>query len=45
VDEWREAHIRFFTSPDMAAVLGDPPMQIDDDTLVVCARFRLVERL
>lgn len=43
--EWREAHVRFFTSPEMVAALGDPPVEIDDDTLVVCSRFRLVERL
>ena len=45
VEAWREAHVRFFTSREMAAVLGDPPVAIDDDTLVVCRRFRLVERL
>jgi uncharacterized protein YhfF len=42
---WREAHVRFFTSEEMAAALGPPPVTIDDDTLVVCTRFRLVERL
>ncbi len=26
----------------MIAALGDPPVTIDDDTLVVCERFRLV---
>ena len=41
LDEWRDAHIRFFTSPEME----DPPATIDDDTLVVCYRFRLLERL
>ena len=43
--EWREAHVRFFTSPEMRRALGEPPVPIDDDTLVVCTRFRLVERL
>jgi uncharacterized protein YhfF len=43
--DWREAHVRFFTSPEMVALLGGPPVAIDDDTLVVCSRFRLVERL
>jgi len=43
VDEWRDAHTRFFTSPDTVALLGDPPVTIDDDTLVVCFRFRVVE--
>jgi uncharacterized protein YhfF len=45
VEDWREAHVRFFTSPEMVAALGDPPMAIDDDTLLVCTRFRVVERL
>ena len=33
VEEWREAHERFFEQP------------LPDDTLVVAVRFRLVERL
>jgi len=43
IDAWREAHIRFFTSPEMAAALGVPPVVIDDDTIVVCETFRVVE--
>ena len=43
--EWREAHVAFFTSAAMRRALGEPSVPIDDDTLVVCARFRLVERL
>jgi uncharacterized protein YhfF len=45
LEQWRDAHVRFFTSPEMVAALGDPPVAIDHDTLVVCSRFRLVERL
>lgn len=45
LEEWREAHVRFFGSPEMRAALGEPPLAIGDDTLVVCERFRLVERL
>ena len=41
LDEWRDAHVRFFTSPAMEG----PPVAIDDDSLVVCTRFRVVERL
>ena len=41
--EEREAHVRFFTSPEMVAALGRPAVAIDDDTLVVCSRFRVVE--
>ena len=33
VDDWREAHERFFGRP------------IDEDTPIVAVRFRLVERL
>ena len=40
LDEWRDAHVRFFTSPAMEG----PPVAIDDDSLVVCTRFRVVER-
>lgn len=45
VADWRAAHVRFFTCPEMIAVLGDPPVEIDDATPVVCSRFRVVERL
>ena len=45
VADWHTAHVRFFTSPEMVAALGDPQVAIDDDTPVVCTRFRLVERL
>lgn len=45
VAEWRDAHVAFFTSPAMAAALGEPPVAIDDETLVVCSRFRVVDRL
>jgi len=45
LDDWRDARVRFFTSPEMAELLGEPSVAIDDDTLVVCARFRVVERL
>ncbi len=43
VAAWREAHVRFFTSPEMVAALGDPPVVIDDDTIVVCETFRVIE--
>ena len=45
LEEWRAAHVSFFTSPELVAALGDPPVEIDDETLVVCTRFRMVERL
>jgi len=45
VAEWRDAHARFFESSALAAILGNPPVVVDDETLVVCERFRLVETL
>ena len=45
LEQWRDAHVRFFSSPETVALLGDPPVPIDDETLVVCFRFRLVESL
>ena len=44
LEDRHEAHVRFFTSPEMTERARDPPVTIDDDTLVVCARFRVVER-
>jgi uncharacterized protein YhfF len=40
--EWRRAHEEFFRSEGIAAYLGAVP-EIDDDTLVVTERFRLVK--
>ena len=45
LEEWRDAHVRFFTSPEMVELLGEPRVVIDDDTAVVCSRFRVVEFL
>jgi uncharacterized protein YhfF len=46
VASWRAGHERFWRSylPDLRKRLGDPAFDIDDDTLVVLERFRLVER-
>jgi uncharacterized protein YhfF len=40
--QWREAHEDFFRSEGVAEFLGEVP-EIDDDTLVVTERFRLIE--
>ena len=45
VAQWREAHVRFFESAELAAILGEPAVVVDDDTLVVCERFRLVDMI
>ena len=47
VADWRAAHERFFGSylNEIRAGLGDPAWELDDDTLIVCERFRVAERL
>jgi uncharacterized protein YhfF len=44
VAQWREAHERFWHSQEMRDHLGDPDFTVDDDTLVLKERFRVVER-
>lgn len=45
--EFRVAHERFWNGylHDVRARLGDPAFALDDDTLVVLQRFRVVQRL
>jgi uncharacterized protein YhfF len=45
VADWRLGHEQFWHSPQMRAYLGDPAFTVDDETLAVTERFRLVERL
>ncbi|MFF2329355.1 MULTISPECIES: ASCH domain-containing protein [unclassified Streptomyces] len=42
---WRAAHERFWHSKEMREALGDPEFTVDDDTMVVAERFRVVELL
>ncbi|MDO3700185.1 ASCH domain-containing protein [Micromonospora sp. C28SCA-DRY-2] len=42
VAQWRAGHEAFWRSPEVRAELGDPGFTVDDDTLVVAQRFRLV---
>ena len=44
---WRAAHERFWSQEldEIRAHLGDPDWVLTDDTMVVCERFFLVERL
>lgn len=44
VDDWRRSHEEFWMSEEMLSVLGDA-FVVEDTTLVVLERFRLVERL
>jgi uncharacterized protein YhfF len=43
---WRAVHERFFGSylDELRERLGDPNWALTDDTLIICQRFRLVER-
>ena len=45
--EFRVAHERFWNGyiDELREKLGDPEFELDDDTLVVLQRFRIVERL
>ena len=45
VAAWRSAHERFWHSEDMREGLGDPGFVVDDGTMVVAERFRVVELL
>jgi uncharacterized protein YhfF len=42
VAQWRAGHEDFWHGPEMRAALDDPGFTVDDETLVVAERFRLV---
>lgn len=43
VEQWRSGHERFWHSAEVRAELGDPDFMVNDDTLVMAERFRLVD--
>ncbi|MEV0093047.1 ASCH domain-containing protein [Streptomyces sp. NPDC050738] len=45
VARWRTDHEGFWHGEDMREALGDPGFTVDDDTMIVAERFRVVERL
>ncbi|MFE2375898.1 ASCH domain-containing protein [Streptomyces sp. NPDC059398] len=45
VAEWRAGHERFWHGDEMREALRDPEFTVDDDTMIVAERFRVVERL
>jgi uncharacterized protein YhfF len=45
VAEWRTNHERFWHSAEMRAAMDDPDFTVDDATLTVLQRFRLVADL
>jgi uncharacterized protein YhfF len=42
VAQWRAGHEEFWHSPEVRAEFGDPGFRVDDDTLVLAQRFRVV---
>ena len=42
VAQWRTGHESFWHSAEVRAELGDPSFTVNDDTLVLAQRFRLV---
>lgn len=45
VAAWRAGHERYWHGADYRGWVGDPGFTVDDDTLAVLERFRLVETL
>ncbi|WP_203185256.1 ASCH domain-containing protein [Streptomyces pratensis] len=45
VAEWRAGHEAFWHGEEMREALGDPSFTVDDGTMIVVERFRVVERL
>ncbi|MCX4536117.1 MULTISPECIES: ASCH domain-containing protein [unclassified Streptomyces] len=45
VAQWRAGHERFWHGEEMREALGDPEFTVDDDTVIVAERFRVVELL
>jgi len=45
VARWRAGHEQFWHGEEMRAALDDPGFTVDDATLAVLQRFRVVERL
>jgi uncharacterized protein YhfF len=43
VAQWRAGHESFWHSAEVRAELGDPDFTVNDDTLVMVQRFRLVQ--
>jgi len=43
VEQWRSEHEKFWHSAEVRAEIGDPNFTVNDDTLVVAQRFRLID--
>jgi uncharacterized protein YhfF len=42
VEQWRSGHEEFWHSAEVRAEIGDPEFTVDDDTLIMAERFRLI---
>ena len=45
VAQWRAGHEEFWHSQDMRDAMSDPDFSVDDDTVLVLQRFKVVARL
>lgn len=45
VDDWRRGHEEYWHGAEYREAIGRPGFTVDDDTLVVAMRFRLLDRL
>ena len=45
VAEWRAGHESYWHSGDMRDFMGDPSFTVNDDTIVVLERFRVIRSL
>lgn len=45
VAQWRSGHEEFWHSKEMRDALGDPSFMVDNDTVVVLQRFKVITRL
>lgn len=45
IDQWRAGHEEFWHSQDIRDEMNDPDFTVNDDTVLVLQRFRLVSRL
>jgi len=45
VAEWRSGHEAFWHSAEMREAMGDPAFTVDDGTMIVAERFRVVRLL
>lgn len=43
IEQWRAAHEEEWHDPETREVLGDPEFTVDEDTIVLAQRFRLIE--